>query len=158
MKYYLGIDLGSSSIKVSLADSSGSILDSESKDYPLILPRPNWSEQDPAEWKRALIEALGELHKRHDLSQVASLSFSGQMHGLVLLDENDNVIRPALLWNDSRTVEEVDYLNQKIGTDLLLRETSNIALCGFTAPKVLWVYRNEPENFSRIAKIMLPKI
>ena len=157
MKYYLGIDLGTSSIKVSLADSSGSILDSESKDYPLILPRPNWSEQDPAEWKRALIEALGELHKRHDLSQVASLSFSGQMHGLVLLDENDNVIRPALLWNDSRTVEEVDYLNQEIGTDLLLRETSNIALCGFTAPKVLWVYRNEPENFSRIAKIMLPK-
>ena len=157
MKHYLGIDLGTSSIKVSLADSSGAILDSESQEYPLILPHPNWSEQDPNEWRKALIEVLQRLSKRHDLSQVASLSFSGQMHGLVLLDDKDAVIRPALLWNDSRTVDEVEYLNREIGTDVLLRQTSNIALCGFTAPKILWVYRNEREQFYRIAKIMLPK-
>lgn len=157
MKYYLGIDLGTSSLKVSLADFSGSILDSESKGYPLILPRPNWSEQDPNRWKKALIEALRELNKRRDLSSVVSLSFSGQMHGLVLLDENDEVIRPALLWNDSRTAGEVDYLNREVGMDFLLQQTGNIALCGFTAPKILWIYHNEPENFSRIAKIMLPK-
>lgn len=157
MKYYLGIDLGTSSIKVSLADEKGNIIDSESSSYPLILPKPNWSEQDPNEWRLSLIEVLLNLNKRHDLSKVASLSFSGQMHGLVLLDKNDEVIRPALLWNDSRTVKEVDYLNNEIGMDKLLEETSNIALCGFTAPKLLWVYNNEKSNFSRIEKIMLPK-
>lgn len=157
MKYYLGIDLGTSSIKVSLANDKGEILDSESKEYPLLLPKPSWSEQNPIDWYNALIDVLTILGKRHELNNVAALSFSGQMHGLVLLDRDDNVIRPALLWNDSRTVKEVEFLNNVIGQDLLIKETSNIALCGFTAPKVLWVKNNEPENFTRIAKMMLPK-
>ena len=157
MKHYLGIDLGTSSIKVSLADENGTIIDSESRSYPLLLPKLNWSEQNPDDWYNGMIEALKTLHIRNDLSSVASLSFSGQMHGLVLLDKYDQVIRPALLWNDSRTVEEVNYLNNVIGEDTLLKETSNIALCGFTAPKILWVKKHEEDNFNRISKIMLPK-
>ena len=157
MKHYLGIDLGTSSIKVSLATEEGNIIDSESADYPLLLPKVNWSEQNPDEWYNALILTLKNLGKRNDLSKVSSLSFSGQMHGLVLLDDQDLVIRPAILWNDSRVVDEVDYLNNEIGIATLIEETSNIALCGFTAPKILWVRNNEPENFKKIAKIMLPK-
>lgn len=157
MKYYLGIDLGTSSIKVSLATDDGNIIDSESAEYPLLLPKVNWSEQNPDEWYNALILTLKNLGKRNDLSKVSSLSFSGQMHGLVLLDANDNVIRPAILWNDSRVIDEVDYLNNEVGIATLIEETSNIALCGFTAPKVLWVRNNEAENFKNIAKMMLPK-
>ena len=157
MKYYLGIDLGTSSIKVSLADEKGSIIDSESREYPLILPKPGWSEQNPNDWYDALTEVLKSLGERHNLEEIAAMSFSGQMHGLVVLDDQDQVIRPALLWNDSRTVKEVEYLNNEIGIPTLIQETSNIALCGFTAPKVMWIYNNEPDNFKRIAKMMLPK-
>lgn len=156
-KLYLGVDLGTSSIKLSLADESGVILDTESRDYPLLLPKINWTEQNPDDWYISLIDALKALHRRNDLSLVASLSFSGQMHGLVILDKYDKVIRPAILWNDSRTEEEVDYLNDVIGKDVLLKETGNIALCGFTAPKLLWLKKHEEANFQRIAKIMLPK-
>lgn len=157
MKHYLGIDLGTSSIKVSLATDDGNIVDSESAEYPLLLPKVNWSEQNPEEWYNALILTLKNLGKRNDLSKVSSLSFSGQMHGLVLLNASDEVIRPAILWNDSRVVDEVDYLNNEIGIATLIEETSNIALCGFTAPKILWVRNNEPENYKNISKIMLPK-
>lgn len=92
-----------------------------------------------------------------DASEVAGISFGGQMHGLVILDENDNVIRPAILWNDGRTTKQVDYLNNEIGKEKLSEYTANIAFAGFTAPKILWVKENEPENFAKIAKIMLPK-
>ena len=156
-KYYLGIDLGTSSIKVSISDYKGKILLSESESYPLLMPNENWTEQNPDDWYNALINVLKRLNKEVDLSKVASLSFCGQMHGLVVLDENDKVIRPAILWNDSRTVEEVDYLNNVIGVNKLIEYTSNIALCGFTAPKILWLRKNEPENFKKINKIMLPK-
>ncbi len=157
MKYYLGIDLGTSSIKITLLNERGQFLASQSKDYPLYLPKPNWSEQDPNDWYKALIYCLDKLNESYNLKDVASLSFSGQMHGLVILDENDNVIRNALLWNDSRTIKQVDYLNNVIGQDRLIKHTSNIALCGFTAPKVLWIYENEINNFNKIKKIMLPK-
>lgn len=157
MKYYLGIDLGTSAIKISLANEKGEIIDSSSKDYPLLLPHINWSEQNPEDWYEALLIVLQDLSLRNDLSLVSALSFSGQMHGLVLLDDQDKVIRPAILWNDSRVVDEVDYLNNKIGKDFLIDETGNIALCGFTAPKILWIKNNEPENFAKISKIMLPK-
>lgn len=156
-KLYLGIDLGTSSIKLSLAGTDGKILDSESRDYPLFLPKVNWTEQNPDDWFHAFLDALKALRRRNDLSLVASLSFSGQMHGLVLLDKYDHVIRPAILWNDSRTEEEVDYLNNVVTKKVLLEETGNIALCGFTAPKLLWLKKHEPDNFARIAKIMLPK-
>ena len=103
-----------------------------------------------------MLEGIKELTAECDKSQVAGISFGGQMHGLVILDENDNVIRPAILWNDGRTQKETDYLNNVIGKDKLVELTANIAFAGFTAPKILWVKENEPENFKKIAKIMLP--
>lgn len=154
---YLGVDLGTSSIKCSLADEQGVIIDSANETYPLLCPKLNWTEQNPDDWYNAMVSIIQVLKTRNDLSLVKAVSFCGQMHGLVILDEDDKVIRPAILWNDSRVVKEVDYLNEEIGVKKLIEETSNIALCGFTAPKLLWLYHNEKENFDRIKKIMLPK-
>ncbi len=154
---YIGIDLGTSSVKLLLTDEKGDIKKTVSKDYPLIFPHPGWSEQRCEEWYDKTIEALKELTADIDKSEVKGISFGGQMHGLVALDENDEVIRPAILWNDSRTTAEVDYLNNEIGKSRLSEYTANIAFAGFTAPKILWMKKNEPENFARIKKIMLPK-
>ena len=154
---YLGIDLGTSSLKASIADEKGNILLSSSRSYPLLMPKENYTEQNPEDWYNALIEVLKDISSKCDLSDLKAMSFCGQMHGLVLLDKEDNVIRPAILWNDSRTTEEVDYLNNVIGKEKLIEETSNIAICGFTLPKILWVKKHEPENFKKIKKIMLPK-
>ena len=154
---YIGIDLGTSSVKLLLSDEKGNIKKTVSKDYPLMLPHPGWSEQDPLEWFDKTMEALKEIVSGIDKSEVKGISFGGQMHGLVALDENDNVIRPAILWNDNRTTAEVDYLNNEIGKDKLSKYTANIAFAGFTAPKILWMKKNEPENFAKIKKIMLPK-
>ncbi len=155
--YYIGIDLGTSSVKLLLMDEAGVIHNEVSREYPLEFPNPGWSQQAPQDWKNAVWEAMPELLKGFDASQVAGIGAGGQMHGLVVLDENDNVIRPAILWNDGRTFKEVDYLNNVIGKDKLSQMTANIAFAGFTAPKILWMKENEPENFARIAKIMLPK-
>ncbi len=152
---YVGVDLGTSSVKTVLADRDGNILKSVTKKYDLLLPKPKFAEQNPSDWINMTEEALQELLTEVD--SVDGISFSGQMHGLVLLDENDNVIRPAILWNDQRTEKECEYLNGEIGKDFLLKHTGNIALTGFTAPKVLWVKENEPENFKKISKMMLPK-
>ena len=154
---YIGIDLGTSSVKLLLSDEKGNIKKTVSKDYPLMFPHPGWSEQDPLEWFDKTMEALKEIVSGIDKSEVKGISFGGQMHGLVALDENDNVIRPAILWNDNRTTAEVDYLNNEIGKDKLSKYTANIAFAGFTAPKILWMKKNEPENFAKIKKIMLPK-
>lgn len=155
--YYVGIDLGTSAVKLLLMEGTGKITNIVSKEYPLYFPNPGWSEQKPEDWWNAVKIGLKELTKDCDKSQVAGISFGGQMHGLVILDEQDNVIRPAILWNDGRTQEETDYLNQEIGKEKLSKYTANIAFTGFTAPKVLWVKNKEPENFARISKIMLPK-
>lgn len=152
---YVGVDLGTSSVKTILADKDGNILKSVTKKYDLLLPKPKFAEQNPQDWMCMTDEALAELLV--DVDYVDGISFSGQMHGLVLLDENDNVIRPAILWNDQRTEKECEYLNSEIGKEFLLKHTGNIALTGFTAPKVLWVRENEPENFAKISKMMLPK-
>ncbi len=154
---YLGVDLGTSSMKVLLVDGKGTVLRSTSQSYPLMMPQPGWSEQDPEEWWSALCVCVPKLLEGIDATQVAGLSFGGQMHGLVALDENDQVIRPAILWNDGRTVKETEYLNETIGKEKLSSYTGNIAFAGFTAPKILWIKNNEPENFKRIKKIMLPK-
>ena len=154
---FIGIDLGTSSTKLLLSDEKGNILNTVSKDYPLIFPHPGWSEQDPELWWKACTDGIPELLKGFDASKVAGIGSGGQMHGLVALDADDNVIRPAILWNDGRTAEEVEYLNNKIGKDKLSSLTANIAFAGFTAPKILWMKKNEPEKFKRIAKIMLPK-
>ena len=154
---FIGIDLGTSSTKLLLSDEKGNILNTVSKDYPLIFPHPGWSEQDPELWWKACAEGIPELLKGFDASYVAGIGRGGQMHGLVALDKDDNVIRPAILWNDGRTAEEVVYLNEEIGRKKLSELTANIAFAGFTAPKILWMKKNEPENFARISKIMLPK-
>lgn len=157
MKYYIGIDLGTSAVKLLLMDQEGQVVNIVSREYPLSFPHPGWSEQNPADWWEQSKEGIKELTKDIDGGQVAGISFGGQMHGLVILDENDQVIRPAILWNDGRTTKETDYLNQEIGKEKLSEYTANIAFAGFTAPKILWVKANEPENFARIQKIMLPK-
>ena len=154
---FVGIDLGTSSVKLLLMDDQGRIVNVVSKEYPLYFPNPGWSEQRPEDWYEKTMEGLKELLSVCDKSQVAGISFGGQMHGLVILDSEDRVIRPAILWNDGRTVEECDYLNQVIGMDKLSEYTANISFTGFTAPKILWVKNKEPENFKKIAKIMLPK-
>ena len=155
--YYIGIDLGTSAVKLLLMDGSGKVCNIVSKEYPLYFPQPGWSEQKPEDWYCQTMVGLKELIKDIDKSQVAGISFGGQMHGLVILDENDEVIRPALLWNDGRTKEECDYLNEVIGKETLSQYTANISFTGFTAPKILWVKNKEPENFAKIKKIMLPK-
>ena len=154
---YVGIDLGTSAVKLLLMDETGHIHKIVSKEYPLYFPNPGWSEQKPEDWYEQSMAGLKELLSECDKSKVAGISFGGQMHGLVILDSDDNVIRPALLWNDGRTYEECDYLNNVIGKDKLSEYTANISFTGFTAPKILWVKNKEPENFARIAKIMLPK-
>jgi len=153
---YIGIDLGTSGVKLILVQKDGVILKTISKSYDLLIPKPSWSEQDPNEWFKQTEIALKELVIGYEDS-IKGISFSGQMHGLVLLDEFDQVLRNAILWNDQRTVDEVEYLNNVIGIDNLLKYTGNIALTGLTAPKVLWVKNNEPETFKRIHKVMLPK-
>jgi len=157
MSYYIGIDLGTSAAKLLLMDEKGEILNVVTKEYPLEFPQPGWSQQNPEDWKKAMEAGVPELIAGVDASKIAGIGAGGQMHGLVVLDENDNVIRPAILWNDGRTAAQVDYLNNVIGKDRLSEMTANIAFAGFTAPKILWMKENEPENFAKIAKIMLPK-
>ncbi|MCD8384783.1 MAG: xylulokinase [Clostridiales bacterium] len=155
--YYIGIDLGTSAVKLLLMRGDGKIVNIVSREYPISFPHPGWSEQNPEDWMAQTIAGIQLLVQDVDRSQVAGISFGGQMHGLVVLDKNDKVIRPAILWNDGRTAKEVDYLNNVIGKDRLSALTANIAFAGFTAPKLLWMRSNEPERFARIDKIMLPK-
>ncbi len=155
--YYIGIDVGTSATKMLLMHKSGEIKNIVSRDYPLLMPNTGWSEQSPEDWWKAVVDGMGELISPIDASEIKGISFGGQMHGLVILDKDDNVIRPAILWNDGRTGKETEYLNNVVGTEKLAKLTANIAFAGFTAPKILWVKENEPENFSKIDKIMLPK-
>ncbi len=155
--YYIGVDLGTSAVKLLLMSEKGKIKNIVSKEYPLSFPNPGWSEQNPEDWYTKTMEGIRELTKGFDKGLIAGISFGGQMHGLVVLDEADRVIRPAILWNDGRTGKETDYLNQVIGTEKLSEYTANIAFAGFTAPKLLWMKNNEPDLFARIHKIMLPK-
>ena len=154
---YIGVDLGTSAVKLLLMDEKGEIRKIVSKEYPLYFPHPGWSEQNPEDWFLKTVEGIKELTAECEKSKVAGISFGGQMHGLVALDGEDRVIRPAILWNDGRTGEETDYLNEVIGKDKLSEHTANIAFAGFTAPKILWMKKHEPENFAKIRKVMLPK-
>ncbi len=157
MKLFIGIDLGTSAVKLLLVDEAGEIRRETTREYPLSFPQPGWSEQKPEDWWDGVVSGLQELLEGVDRSQVCGIGAGGQMHGLVALDAQDAVIRPAILWNDGRTGEEVAYLNNVIGREKLSKLTANIAFAGFTAPKLLWMRKNEPENFARIEKIMLPK-
>lgn len=157
MSYFIGADLGTSALKLLLVKSGGQIEKTVSKEYPVYYPQPGWSEQNPEDWWTAFKEGIKELTNDIKPDEIKGIGFGGQMHGLVVLDENDDVIRPAILWNDGRTHKETDYLNNTIGKEKISELTANIAFAGFTAPKLLWMRENEPEYFSKISKIMLPK-
>ena len=156
MNYYIGLDLGTSGLKGLLVDRLGNVIKESNESYPVHYPRDGWSEQNPEDWIAATRKILKTLSQGVE-GDVKGISIGGQMHGLVILDEQDNVIRPAILWNDGRTQKQTDYLNNVIGKERLSALTANIAFAGFTAPKILWMKENEPENFAKIAKIMLPK-
>lgn len=153
MNYYIGLDLGTSSCKGSLVDRTGKVHATKSVKYEVYYPYPNHSEQNPSDWLAAAETILKELSRGVE-DDVRGVSIAGQMHGLVMLDENDRVIRPAILWNDGRSEKQTEYLNGRSET---FEETGNVAFPGFTAPKILWVKENEPENFAKCRKICLPK-
>jgi xylulokinase len=153
MTRLVGLDVGTSSAKGLAIDERGAVIGMAERGYPLSTPRPGWSEQDPDDWWRASSEVLDEL----DAAQAAGIGLSGQMHGLVALDEANRPLRPAILWNDGRTQAQCDEIEARIGFERLVELTGNRALAGFTAPKLLWMAENEPELYSRIAHILLPK-
>ncbi|MBQ8884751.1 MAG: xylulokinase [Clostridia bacterium] len=159
MNTYIGIDLGTSGVKLLLVAADGSILAETTEAYPVSYPKDGWSEQNPSDWLSAVKKGIKNLFDggMYEAKDVKGVSFGGQMHGLVMLDKEGEVIRPAILWNDGRTQKQTDYLNEVIGKEKLSALTANIAFAGFTAPKILWVEENEPENFKRIDKICLPK-
>ncbi len=154
---FIGIDLGTSAVKLLLMEEDGTIRKTVSREYPLHMPKPGWSEQDPADWERETFLGIRQLLEGEDASRVAGIGAGGQMHGLVALDREGRVLRPAILWNDGRTEEESARLNQDPGVERLAALTGNISFAGFTAPKLLWMQKHEPELFSRIHRIMLPK-
>lgn len=156
---FLGIDLGTSSVKVLAVDQNGNILGETSKEYPVHYPKANWAEQNPEDWWMNTKEAIKEVIGKNNIpsDQVRSIGFSGQMHGLVALDGNNNVLLPAILWCDQRTSEECEDITNYFGQEKLTELVGNKALTGFTAPKILWVKKNHPELFSQICHILLPK-
>ena len=157
MKYFIGADLGTSALKLLLVNNTGEIIKEVTKEYPVYYPHTGWSEQNPEDWWNAFKWGVKALIEDIDTAKIAGIGLGGQMHGLVVLDKADRVIRPAILWNDGRTDKQTQYLNEVIGKEKLSKLTANIAFAGFTAPKILWLKENEPENFESISKIMLPK-
>lgn len=155
--YFLGIDIGTSSVKAIIIDREGNEISSKSESYDLLNPFDGWFEQNPEDWWMAVTRAIKALGQNINLKKIKSIAVVGQMHGLVILDKNNEVIRPAILWNDTRTNNEVEYLNTVIGKNNLIKETGNIAYAGFTAPKLLWLKNKEANSFERINKILLPK-
>ncbi|MBS0350181.1 MAG: xylulokinase [Proteobacteria bacterium] len=154
---YIGIDLGTSSVKIVLIDANQSVVATTEKPLTVSRPYPLWSEQNPEQWWRATQEAIAELKKTHfnQLNQVRVIGLSGQMHGATLLDHKNQVLRPAILWNDGRSASQCQLLLQKVPDALAI--TGNMIMPGFTAPKILWVAEHEPEIFAKIQKILLPK-
>lgn len=162
MEYTLGIDLGTTGVKVLAVAQTGEVIASGNGGYPLLTPRPNWAEQDPQAWWDAVVAAVRSCLEEARLSlgkevNVAAVGLSGQMHGAVFLDARGDVLRPAILWNDQRTMDQCREITDKVGEQRLVELTSNRALTGFTAPKVLWLRQNEPQAFARVSKILLPK-
>lgn len=159
MKYSLGIDLGTSGTKTVLFDTLGNVIASDTIEYPLYQPKNGYAEQDPADWANAAVNTIKNVLQKSkiDSSDIVGIGISGQMHGLVMLDENNEVIRKSIIWCDQRTEKEVEEMNQKVGREKLIEITANPALTGWTAAKILWVRNNEPENYKRCKHILLPK-
>lgn len=157
MKYLIGIDLGTSGTKTVLFDENGNTINSHTVEYPMSQPQNGWAEQNPEDWYNAAVETLKYVVDGVDTSQIAGIGISGQMHSLVMLDENNAVIRPAILWCDGRTEKECEEITERVGRERLIEITANPALTGFTASKILWVRNNEPENYAKCRHILLPK-
>lgn len=159
MRYLIGIDIGTSATKTVLFDASCNVIASASREYPLYQPQNGWAEQDPADWYEATIGTIQEVLQKSGVrgEEVRSIGLSGQMHGLVMLDAQDEVIRPSIIWCDQRTAVECAEITEKVGADRLIEITANPALTGFTAAKILWVRKHEPENYARCRHILLPK-
>ena len=159
MGYLVGLDIGTTGTKALLIDESGAVVARALSEYPLSTPRPNWAEQNPADWWRATCETIQAALAEAGISgeEVAGVGLSGQMHGSVFLDENDEVIRPAILWCDQRTAEQCAWITEAVGEEDIVAETCNPVLTGFTAPKIIWLRQNEPANYERVRKVLLPK-
>ena len=158
-QYFLGIDISTTSSKALLIDELGDVIAVASSPHTLQTPRPLWSEQNPSEWWRAVSGSIKSVLGKAGISgeSVGAVGLTGQMHGLVLLDEAGNVLRPAILWNDQRTQSQCDEIHQRIGKERFIQITGNVALTGFTAPKILWVKENEPDVYAKAKHVLLPK-
>ena len=157
MAYYIGVDIGTSGTKTVLFDKLGNVVASASEEYPLYQPQNGYAEQDPADWWNASKNTIAAVMKGIPADEVKGIGLSGQMHGLVMLDEKGEVIRRSIIWCDQRTAAECDEITEKVGAERLIEITANPALTGFTASKILWVRNHEPENYARCRKILLPK-
>lgn len=159
MRYVIGIDLGTSGTKTVLFDEGGNVVASSTVEYPMYQPQNGYAEQDPADWYNAAVSTIKTVVTKSGVnsSDIAGVGLSGQMHGLVMLDENCEVIRRSIIWCDQRTEKEVEEMNAKIGREKLIKITANPALTGWTAAKILWVKNNEPENYAKCRHILLPK-
>ena len=157
--YFLGIDTSTTSSKALLIDENGTVIAVASSPHTLQTPQPLWSEQDPLEWWEAVSQSIRSVLVKAGISgeAVGAVGLTGQMHGLVLLDGEGEILRPAILWNDQRTQRQCDEIHQRIGKERFIQITGNVALTGFTAPKILWVQENEPEVFNQVKHILLPK-
>ncbi len=156
MSVLLGLDVGTGGARAVAVDESGNVVAEASSEYPLMSPRPGWTEQDPGDWWKGAKEALGKVAAGVE-EEVAGLGLTGQMHGSVFLDASGEVIRPALLWNDQRTYRQCEKITESVGEERLIQLAGNPALTGFQAPKILWLRDEEPENYSRVAHVLLPK-
>ena len=159
MRYFIGIDTSTTATKALLVDETGKVAGVASTTYPYETPRPLWSEQDPALWWDGAIRSIRTILKETSISpdRIAGVGLTGQMHGLVLVDKDGEVLRPAILWNDQRTGAQCDEMRSRLGKQRLIQITGNDALTGFTAPKILWVQQNEPKIYSKARHILLPK-
>lgn len=157
MSYYVGIDTGTSSTKAVVIDETGKVVFSALPTHTFATPRPGWAESDPKDWKEGAFQALREVAEKFDPKEIAGIGLTGQMHGLVLLDAQGEVLRPAIMWNDQRTAAECQELTEAVGKKAVLGITGNPILTGFTAPKIRWVQKHEPEIWAKVAKILLPK-
>src|SRR5262245_51537397 len=160
MSYYLGIDIGTTGTRAVLIDGSGKVIGGQSSDHePINTPQPQWAEQNPENWWAAAQQAVTGVLKRAGVKadDVRGIGLSGQMHGLVLLDKQHEVLRPSIIWCDQRCQAEADAITKTVGYDKLIEVTCNPALTGFTAPKLAWVQGHEPAVFSKVQKVLLPK-
>ncbi|MDD2522612.1 MAG: xylulokinase [Anaerolineaceae bacterium] len=159
MAYYLGIDVSTTSSKALIIDQNGEVLGTTTSPHTLSSPKPLWSEQDPEEWWQAVIQSIQQVITQTNIqsTEIDAIGLTGQMHGLVLLDEHGEVLRPAILWNDQRCQPQCDEIHQKVGKERFIQISGNVALPGFTAPKILWVAENEPEVYTRARHVLLPK-